>query len=178
MIRNEWASIPGTNILRILSKHRKSRCSNLQSLFTCFLCGCGFDNRIQQLHLLFWRAIQFFDVLIDHICVDTGNTLWQFTLTLYGFRIMDNYIDWSTFSYDTTHLPRYFSLWERSCPLFPRCYACFATSKNGIFWYNIIGILRNFFRGIILSRICQRFIERGLSANWLLFWKEGCLWNI
>ena len=25
----------------------KSRCSNLQSLFTCFFYGSGFDNRIQ-----------------------------------------------------------------------------------------------------------------------------------
>ena len=34
----------------------------------------------------------------------------------FSFWIMDNYIDWSTLSCDTTHLPRYFSLWERSYP--------------------------------------------------------------
>ena len=51
-------------------------------------------------------------MLIDHICVDTGNTLCQFTLTFYGFRIMYNYIDWSTLSCDTTHLPR-ISVYER-----------------------------------------------------------------
>ena len=28
----------------------------------------------------------------------------------FSFWIMDNYIDWSTLSCDTTHLPRYFSL--------------------------------------------------------------------
>ena len=89
---------------------KKAGVQTLRSLFTCFLYGCGFDHRIQELYLLVGRAIQFFDMLIDHICVDTGNTFCQFTLTLYGFRIMDNYIDWSTFSCDTTHLPRYFSL--------------------------------------------------------------------
>ena len=51
--------------------------------------------------------------------------------------------------------------------------ACFVTSKNGVFCYNIAKELRNFFRGIILSRICQRFIERGLSANWLLFGRRA-----
>lgn len=72
--------------------------------------GCGFDNRIQQLYLLIGRTIQLFHMLIDQACVDTGNTLCQFTLTFYGFRVMDNYIDWSTLSCDITHLPRYFSL--------------------------------------------------------------------
>lgn len=49
-------------------------------------------------------------MLIDQACVDTGNTLCQFTLAFFSFWIMDNYIDWSTLSCDTTHLPRYFSL--------------------------------------------------------------------
>ena len=99
---------------KILQRHHKgiekSRCSNLQSLFTCFLYGCGFDNCIQQLYFLIGRTIQFFNMLIDQACVDTGNTFCQFTLTRYSFWIMDNYIDWSTLSCDTTHLPRYFNL--------------------------------------------------------------------
>ena len=108
-------------------------------------------------------------MLIDHICVDTGNTLCQFTLSFFSFWIMDNYIDWSTLSCDTTHLPRYFSLWERSCPLYLTYNTCFPTSKNGVFCCNIVGVLWNFFCGIILSRICQRFIERELLRNiWII----------
>ena len=42
-------------------------------MLTCFLfCGC--DDSIQQFHLLIGWTIQFFDILIDHICVDTGNS--------------------------------------------------------------------------------------------------------
>ena len=137
-------------------------------------------------------------MLIDQACVDTGNTLCQFTLAFFSFWIMDNYIDWSTLSCDTTHLPRYFSLWERSCPLYLTYNACFPTSKMAFpaiilvrgkcllarafplramsceaIHRKLVGVLWNFFRGIILSRICQRFIERELSANWLLFGRRA-----
>ena len=90
----------------ILSQMRKL----YLSLFPCFRYGCGFDNRIQELYFLRRRTIQFFNILIDHICVYTGNTLGQFTLSFFRFRVIDNHIDWSTLSCDTTHLPRYFSL--------------------------------------------------------------------
>ena len=119
------------------------------------------------------------------------------------FWIMDNYIDWSTLSCDTTHLPRYFSLWERSCPLYLTYNACFPTSKNGVFCYNIrkremlackgISLTGDELRsnssktcwGTVellswyhliknLSKIHWAWIERKLTT----FWKEGCLWNI
>lgn len=52
---------------------RKAGVQSLAGLLTCFLfCGC--DDSIQQFHLLIGWTIQFFDILIDHICVDTGNS--------------------------------------------------------------------------------------------------------
>lgn len=81
-------------------------------LFACFLSGCGLYYRIQELYFLFRMTIQSFDILVDHICVDTGNSLCQFTFAFFGFWIMDNHIDWSTLSGDTTHLPG-ISVYER-----------------------------------------------------------------
>lgn len=81
-------------------------------LFAYFLSGCGLYYRIQELYFLFRMTIQSFDILVDHICVDTGNSLCQFTFAFFGFWIMDNHIDWSTLSGDTTHLPG-ISVYER-----------------------------------------------------------------
>ena len=103
-------------------------------------------------------------MLIDQACVDTGNTLCQFTLSFFSFWIMDNYIDWSTLSCDTTHLPRYFSLWERSCPLYLTYNACFPTSKNGVSYYNIVGVLWNFFRGNKLLRELKASVKKLMDA--------------
>lgn len=76
------------------------------SLFTGSLSGCILDDCIQQLYLLFGRTVQFFDGLIDQACVDIGDPLCQLTLSCFRFRVMDNQMDWSTCSADTTHLPR------------------------------------------------------------------------
>lgn len=106
-------------------------------MITCFLfAGC--DNRIQQCHLLFRWTIQFLNVAIGHICVDTGNSLCQLTLSFFCFRIMDNYIDWSTLSCDTTHLPDTFSLCRRSCPLCLGSFIGFPTSKVGNLCYKVM----------------------------------------
>lgn len=42
----------------------------------------------------------------DGVTITYGGKSYRF----FSFWIMDNYIDWSTLSCDTTHLPRYFSL--------------------------------------------------------------------
>ena len=88
---------------------------------------CCINNWIQQLFLLFERAIKFADILIYHVCVGTGNASRQFALAFFRFRVMYNHMDWSTCSCDTTHLLRYFNLWERICPLLQIYIVCFLT---------------------------------------------------
>lgn len=110
-----WISsqVHETNLIHKLSKFflniliHTSR--TLPFLFTCFLfCRC--DDCIQQFHFLSGWTIQFFNMTVNHVGVDTRNSPGQFTLAFFRFRIMDNHMDWSTFSADTTHLPWYFSL--------------------------------------------------------------------
>ena len=57
------------------------------------------------MNLLLGRTIQILKTVVDNISVDTGNPVCKFTLTGFCFRIVNNYMDWSTFSGDTTHLP-------------------------------------------------------------------------
>lgn len=57
------------------------------------------------MNLLLGRTIQILNTVVDNISVDTGSPVCKFTLTGFRFRRVNNYMDWSTFSGDTTHLP-------------------------------------------------------------------------
>lgn len=52
-------------------------------------------------------------VAMHQIGMDTGNAFRQFLLSGFCFWSMDNHMDWSAFSADTTHLPIVQSMRER-----------------------------------------------------------------
>ena len=131
------------------------------ALLTCFLFCC-INNWIQQLFLLFERAIKFADILIYHVCVGTGNASRQFALAFFRFRVMYNHMDWSTCSCDTTHLLRYFNLWERSCPLLQLYIVCFLTYKLEIRAFMLSGSLESSF----VVSFYQENIKDTLGAYW------------
>ena len=72
-------------------------------LHTCVFLS-GLDHCVQQIQFLLWRTVQFLNVPVDQICVDTGHPPRQLRSALLGVGILDSHMNWSAGSDAATSL--------------------------------------------------------------------------
>ena len=126
-------------------------------MITCQVIFYVFDYSVEQGQFLLCGTVKLLKVLIDHICVDISNSSRQLALALLGFWIIDNYIDRSTLSADTTHLPSW-SIYE-----------------GGAIWYDWVWCdfhrkssdTRGYRNSSVLASLYHWNVKSALRTNWV-----------